>query len=235
MVCLSVAWSTKFFKMQTKPSLKSEDNVTIEETEERDSPLTAKLRFKTARGKMTAIASLFKLVLYPLVSFLIWYLINYGPNKDPGKTFADGFKYFQVPPIIMSIFFTQITTSLLAYILSLLACSMNLQKLCFVIPLFLSTPVAVALSFKCKAIDAECISPSNDQPYWPAIVLCGLFWLSEMLSLGLQAFKSQSFLMAKEEFLFWLPTYNGKYFLFNSRKKRKNIKNLATGQLKKNR
>ena len=213
MVCLSFGWSAKFFQMQTKPSLKSMDNVTSEETEERDSPLTAKLRFKTARGKATAIASLFKLFLYPLVSFLIWYVINYGPNKNPGKTFVDGFKNFQHPPM-MSLFFTQITTSLLACILSLLACSMNLQKICFVIPLFLSTPVAVALSFKCKAIGVVCIYSSNDYPYWPVIVVCGLFWLSEMLSLGAQAFKSQSFLMAKEEFLFWLPAYDGKYFSF---------------------
>lgn len=200
--------------MQTKPSLKSVGTVTSEETEEKDSPLTAKLRFKTARGKTTAIFSLFRFFLYPLVSFLVWYKINYGPNNDPGKTFVDGFKDFQRTPIMMSMFFTQIATSLLAYILSLLACSMNLQKICFVTPLFLSTPVAFGLSFKCKTIDAECICPSSDHPYWPVIVVCALFWLSEMLSLGLQAFKSQSFLMAKEEFLFWLPTYDGKYLSF---------------------
>lgn len=218
MGCLSIAWSAKFFKMQLKLSLDSIDKVKIEETEERDSPLTAKLRLKTARGRTTVIVSVFKLILYPLASFFIWYQTNYGPNKNPGKTFVNGFKDFKGSPGMISMFFTQIVASFFAYVLSLLACSMSLQKLCFVIPLFLSTPVAVVLSFMCKTVDAECTSPSSDHPYWPVIVLCILFWLSEMLSLGLQAFKSQYFLMAREEFLFWLPTYDGRFFLLSNQK-----------------
>ena len=43
------------------------------------------------------------------------------------------------------------------------------------------------------------------------LLLFGLtLWFSEVLSLAVQMFKSQQFLMAREELIFWFPTYDGK-------------------------
>ena len=44
------------------------------------------------------------------------------------------------------------------------------------------------------------------------VAVVGMFmWIAQVATLNLELFKSQPFLMAREELLFWLPNYNGKF------------------------
>ena len=106
----------------------------------------------------------------------------------------------------------QVFASLFGYILCWLACTMDLQKICFVIPLSLATPVSVAI----VVIDYFLLNGKwfgetevSVTPWW-MIIMGSVLWLSEFTSLAVQMFTSHQFLMAKEDLLFWLPSYDGK-------------------------
>ena len=92
----------------------------------------------------------------------------------------------------------------------------NLQKICFICPLFLATPVSILfVCLESKWTGPEKWETPDGDPLdsWKlvVIILLGLMmWLAQVASLTFELFKSQSFLMAREELLFWLPTYNGK-------------------------
>ena len=102
---------------------------------------------------------------------------------------------------------------------------MDLQKICFVVPLFLATPVSIGLicydNFKHEMGDmwfplgiskGEMFPEDNER--WYCLVAMGfVFWLAEVTSLAVQMFVSQPFLMAREEVLFWLPSYEGNLVL----------------------
>ena len=114
----------------------------------------------------------------------------------------------------LRILFFQVLSSMFGYILCWLACTMNLQKICFVIPLLLSTPVAIMVvitqpHYLFTGYHDDKGSGTESWVWWQVVVLGVSMWLSQVVTLNYEAFKSQQFLMAREELLFWMPSYNG--------------------------
>ena len=155
----------------------------------------------SARAKATIIASLVKLLLIPFVAagFFKWLIADiFG-----GNLLHEGFDNFNVHHSAFPYFMVQIFASLVGYCLGCLVCSMCMQKLAFAFPLVLSTIVSVAIT----PVLFPHSTDINNVAY--LIILAVLLWLSQFLSTGYYLFKGQSFIMAKESSLFWLPAYNG--------------------------
>ncbi|XP_057290350.1 uncharacterized protein LOC130613049 [Hydractinia symbiolongicarpus] len=207
MICLSIAWSPKLFKKQIQPSAAN-----MLEENGMAAP-SRNMHVNSARHRMMLISCSVKIILTFLIAFLLNYVFNVTTIRNPGDSFANGFKYFTKNKALMNTFFVQLSSSFLGYLLAWLACTMNLQKVCFVLPLLLATPVSVALSIFPVAchdlIGYNCERVHDNNKVWETIVIGVLFWLSQVLSLNFYFFKSQQFLMAREEILFWLPTYDG--------------------------
>jgi hypothetical protein len=87
---------------------------------------------------------------------------------------------------------------------------MCIQKIAFALPLTLATPISMALIYipglcGTNAIPFTCDKAQDD--YVIPLALC--LWFAQFLSTGFYVWKDQSFIMAKESSLFWLPSYNG--------------------------
>ena len=64
------------------------------------------------------------------------------------------------------------------------------------------------------------LSPGEEDLGSALIIVLGLvMWLSQVLTLNFELFKSQQFLMAREELLFWLPSYDGLFCSLYSRRR----------------
>lgn len=175
-----------------------------------------KLRVKTARERMTAISSLVKLLLTPAVAAL--YAIAFGLDIKVGNL-GEGFEISRSP--LFAMFIVQLLCSFFAQIFGWLACTIGLQKICFALPLILSTPLSIVLiAFNgCNALRmCPCsfnFSTDIKSDLMETIALAVVMWLAQILSTVIYIWQSQQFLMAKEEFLFWLPSYDG-MLLFDS-------------------
>ena len=210
MICLSIAWSPKIFKLQVKPNI---SNINAYRSLDNNNTSVKNVNFKTARNRMTLISSLLKIVLTILFSFSLNYFLNVSGNSNPGISVYNGFKFFSSKKELFVLFFIQVFSSLFGYLMCWLACTINLQKICFVLPLLLSTPVSAIIFLKgqfiCESFGLIC-HEAEHWGWWKTVLLGVLMWLSQVISLNFEFFKSQQFLMAKEEYLFWLPTYDGK-------------------------
>ena len=209
MLCISIAWSPKMFKWQSSPTK-------ITEVEEDNLAPVDNIRIKSSRSRITLICSILKIPLIFLVSFVVCWLLHVADNENPFHAFKIGTKSFTDHKDLYSMFCIQIVSSFLGYIMCWLACTMNLQKVCFVFPLILATPISLVISLN-QVCDRFHLAPCHDfkGEDYQTIILGLLLWLSQLMSYSFQFFKAQTFLMAGEELLFWLPTYDGNFsFLY---------------------
>ena len=223
MLFVSIAWCPKIRKLQIRAKKSSaREPQSDEELFDDDNRFlfdSQKLRVKTARERMTAISSLVKLLLTPAVAVLyakVFVLhINFGNLKK-------GFHIGSSP--LFAMFIVQFVCSFFAQIFGWLACTIGLQKICFALPLILSTPVSIILiAFNgCKTLNmCPCsfeFTNFKNEDVIETSALAVVMWLAQILSTVIYIWQSQQFLMAKEEFLFWLPSYDGMSlfsFIFN--------------------
>lgn len=214
MLCLSIAWSPKMLKLLTEPvSVKTSDHQRAFEDN------MSNITVKSARNRVTLITSTIKFLLTFLFGFGLNYFLRVGGETNPGISFYNGLKYFSDNKVLMSLFFIQVSSSLIGYLFCWLACTINLQKICFVFPLLLSSPAAAAIVYHaepiCGFFHMTCLE-TKTWGWWETALLGLFMWLSQVISLNVEFYKSQQFLMAKEDYLFWLPVYNGKTFLLDT-------------------
>ena len=172
---------------------------------------------RSARGKAAIITSLLKLVLIPFVAALFCYI--YDDIADL-KKLPQGFDNFTPHHKAFPHFITQIFTSLIGYLLGKLACSMCMQRLAFALPLVVATPFSLLLAMiQNQNIVLPFRNGDYKDPY--LYVISVLLLAAQFLSVGYYVFKEQSFIMAKESSLFWMPTYNGKKMDIITRQKNK--------------
>ncbi len=212
MLFLSIAWCPKLLKLQIKAKKSTDvyDQLNQDDfldSEEADLVDWQKIRVKTARQRMTAITSFTKLLLTPAVAALcahIFYKKDFLDNLD------QGFKQFSSCTQMKNMFITQIVCTFLVPIFGRLACIMGLQKACFALPILLSFPVSLALTLTpaCERLKI-CLLP-HQSPNLTLLVAAVLLWLAQICSTFIYIWQPQQFLMAKEEILFWLPSYDGK-------------------------
>eukprot|EP00112_Aurelia_sp_Birch-Aquarium-sp1_P009840 Seg2134.2 transcript_id=Seg2134.2/GoldUCD/mRNA.D3Y31 product="Chitin synthase chs-2" protein_id=Seg2134.2/GoldUCD/D3Y31 len=224
MLFVSIAWCPKIRKLQIRAKKSSGMVDQIDEdlydSDDRFLFDSQKLRVKTARERMTAISSLVKLLLTPAVAAL--YAIAFGLEIKVGNL-GEGFEISGSP--LFAMFIVQLLCSFFAQIFGWLACTIGLQKICFALPLILSTPLSIVLiAFNgCNALRmCPCsfnFSTDIKSDLMETIALAVVMWLAQILSTVIYIWQSQQFLMAKEEFLFWLPSYDGvlveQHFLLN--------------------
>lgn len=101
---------------------------------------------------------------------------------------------------------------LFRYHLAWLACTMTMQRLCFALPLTLSTPASVILivSNRCSNSYLPFLKCSQNSPIWLYIALISVaLWLGQFFATTYYAWKNQDFIMANEAVLFWMPSYEG--------------------------
>ena len=203
MLSISLAWSPKMFKWQSCP-------ISIDENDDSDTTV-GNMRIKSSRSRITMICSILKAVLIFLTSFCLCRLFHIADSEDPFEAFRRGAKNFMSNQDLYAMFLIQIVSSFLGYVMCWLACTMNLQKICFVFPLVLATPISLGISVTqvCNFFTLVPCHNSMGEDY-QTIILGFLLWLSQILSYSFQFYRSQQFLMAGEEVLFWLPTYDGK-------------------------
>ena len=214
MILVSIAWCPKLRKLQIMAKKSPELDKTVQDDlfyQSEDYVLVdwQKIRVKTARERMTVISSFTKLLLTPFVAALFSHSFKL---IDIGRV-SKGFEHFSDNSHLLNMFIVQIVCSLVGQILGWLGCTMGLQKSCFAVPLILSTPLSVALVLTKGCVDMKfypCFNDANDKLY-ETIILAFLLWLSQIFSTTIYVWKSQQFLMAKEETLFWVPTYDGKF------------------------
>ena len=203
MLCISIAWSPKMFKLQSSPK--------NEEAEEDNfiAPVD-NIRVNSSRNMITLICSIVKIALIFIFSFAICRLLHIADSENPFVAFRRGAESLMADKDLYSMFWIQIVSSFLGYVMCWLACTMNLQKICFVIPLVLATPVSLGISVT-PVCNYFTLSPCHNSKGgdYETLVLGLLLWLSQILSYSFQFWKSQQFLMAGEHLLFWLPTYDG--------------------------
>lgn len=113
----------------------------------------------------------------------------------------------------------QWTFFLSRYHLAWLACTMTMQRICFALPLTLSTPSAVILivSNRCDNTYISFLKCSQDTPIWLYIALISVaLWLGQFFATTYYAWKNQDFIMANEAMLFWIPSYEGECKVFDA-------------------
>lgn len=221
---LSLAWSSKIFQLQTQSKNQETiyaNNINSNTTNNKMSnnqadlilsnsiSISDDLSERSGRNLVTLVSSAVKLILTPLVAFFINYFFGITDFKNPGDSFKQGYIFFSSDHSL-SLFITNVVTSFVGFFLCYLACSMNLQKICFFVPLLISTPISICLvlvgnTFIFKGFD-DFKNSTDKLP--TTVAIWALLWFSQVLAINIQMFKSQEFLMAREQSLFWLPTYN---------------------------
>ncbi|XP_035676966.1 uncharacterized protein LOC118416032 isoform X1 [Branchiostoma floridae] len=205
---LSATWSKFAHKQMSKPHLLR--------------TLPYEEHLYSARFKATLLSSFFKVVLTPLA--IVVY--NYVQFNRGFEIYSDGFAEMGSSPLLVP-FLIQLFSSFLGYLAAWLACSTCIQLVGFVIPLFLCTPAAIALTFSICNLPIldlnlfRCYDMSSEQQ-WILIGTCALLWVTQAAYLLFVVRKSPTRTLSKEETLFYRPFYNGIFLeqnlLLNRRK-----------------
>ncbi|XP_066284168.1 uncharacterized protein [Branchiostoma lanceolatum] len=205
---LSATWSKFAQKQMSKPHLLR--------------TLPYEEHLYSARFKATLLSSFFKVVLTPLA--IVVY--NYVTFNRGFEIYSEGFTQMGSSPLLAP-FLIQLFSSFLGYLAAWLACSTCIQLVGFVVPLFLCTPAAIALTFSVCDLPVlnfnlfHCYEMSSEQQ---AILIgtCALLWATQAAYLLFVVRKSPTRTLSKEETLFYRPLYNGIFLeqnlLLNRRK-----------------
>ena len=213
MLLISFAWCPKVRKLQIRVKRQTEFSELEEDVsfDSEDAELLdrQRLRMKTARQRITAITSLVKLCLTPAVGAACIYA--FGLQVDGSKLKA-GFENLGKHDLLR-LFLINIICGYISQVLGRLGCTLGLQKICFALPLILSTPVSVVLvgAFDgCRLLNiCLCNTTMKDGEILETVILAIVMWLAQIFSTTIYIWQSQEFLMAKESMLFWVPSYDG--------------------------
>eukprot|EP00794_Sanderia_malayensis_P016107 gene16107-17728_t len=224
MVLLSMAWCPSLLRIQIKAKKTFEydqldqNDIPDDDIEECDLVDWEKIRVKSARERMTLITSLVKLILTPAIAALYAYSFY---RKDFLKGIRNGFSSFSDCHQLQSMFITQVVCSFLAHIFGWVACVMGLQKMCFALPILLSFLLSICLTLTKGCVMLNMCLWKDNTDLLHVLIPAALLWIAQIMSTFIYIWKPQQFLMAKEEILFWLPSYDGiltEQFLIANRK-----------------
>ncbi|KAK3095888.1 hypothetical protein FSP39_020357 [Pinctada imbricata] len=165
------------------------------------------------------ISSFIKLIS-TLPAILIYEGISGRNFSNVFSDFKDGWSSSDWSPNAMLLWFfvSNVLTAVLGYMVAVFACRTCMDRGAFVLPLFLSTPLTVALltvygpcSVLLDHVDksTNCGNPTDVKTIAliAASVLC--FAVSQALSVGFNAFKGSSIILEKETKLFRFASFNG--------------------------
>ena len=164
----------------------------------------------TARGKATIINSLLKVILLPLFCAVV----VHGMKLVKLKHIKYGFTEFTLDERSLIFFSVQICTSFVGYHLAWLACTTTIQRLSFALPLTLATPITFVfvITNVCNRNHYMTFLVCHLQPHSKTpLIICSMvaLWLGQFFATTYYAWRDQEFIMAREDVLFWLPSYNG--------------------------
>lgn len=208
---------TRYFRDDEDEQLEIESNGTLTSKKKRrdikDDANKIVVQTNTSRGKATLINSLIKLISIPIfVTFFVW-LFDCADISKVHHGFTGISHDFNTQ--LMWMFVIHILTSFIGYHTAWMGCTITLQRLCFAIPLTLSTPICIAivLTKKCDFFE---VGPCHNHEYNDNGLIVALLsvtlWLGQFFATTYYAWISQDFVMAEEPTLFWIPTYDGKLF-----------------------
>ena len=220
MLLISFAWCPKVRKLQLRVKRSEENNVDEFSFDTEDAELVdwQRIRIKTGRQRITAIASFVKLCLTPLVGALYAVMFKLNVRFSHLKS---GFHNLG-NSTLLSLLLVNIICGYISQVLAKLGCKLGLQKICFALPLLLSTPISIILvgAFNgCKLLHiCQCRTRIPEGEITETVILAVLMWLSQILSTTIYVWQSHEFIMAKESMLFWVPSYDGELFMFEKYK-----------------
>jgi len=214
MLLVSFAWCPKVRKLQLRvklPDENAEENPFGDSFNGEDEDLgdLQRIRIMTGRERITAMSSFVKLCLTPFVGALYAYSFKLNVRfKDLGA----GFRNLRDNEFL-SVLLINIICGFMSQLLAKQGCKLGLQKICFALPVILSTPLSLILvgAFNgCKMLRiCQCKTQLSDKDIWETIILALLMWLAQIFSTTIYVWQSQEFLLAKESMLFWVPSYDG--------------------------
>jgi len=175
----------------------------------------------TSRGKATLINCLIKLVFIPIFVLFFVYLFEVADILEMYQGVANVRHNDQ----LFWMFIIHIFASFVGFHSAWVGCMITLQRLCFAIPLTLSTPICVAIVLT-KQCDLFYVGPCHTHMYndngTVVALLSVTLWLGQFFATTYYAWISQDFVMADEATLFWVPTYDGSLLEQNILLNRKN-------------
>ena len=203
MVLMSLAWCPKVRKLQLDLTSPARGNPSALDDSQR-------IRIMTGRERITAISSFAKLCLTPCIFGI--YTIS-PDSKITLKYLSDGFLNLRNSELFSSLL-TNIICGYMSRMLAKQGCKLGLQKICFALPVTLSTPLTLILvgAFDgCKLLRiCQCKTRLRGEEVVETVILAALMWLSQIVSTLPYLLRSQEFIMAKDSMLFWVPSFDGK-------------------------
>ena len=153
-----------------------------------------------------------RIILYPFVSYIIFRYALTLNDVDPWClekrcSLADSFRWSGRD---VGLFFAQIVSSFFGYIFAWVSCSMGLHRWGLAIPLFLCTPVSVAVCFGVMHYDTfnlfhEILPEVNHVVTGTSFLL----WVGQMLVMGYSIWKEKNIVLARDSDMFISPHYDG--------------------------
>ena len=214
MLLISFAWCPKVRKLQIRVRRSDENTVDDISFDSENIELVdwQKIRIKTARQRITAITSFIKLCLTPLVGAL--YAVVFELNVK-FKNLHTGFIRLGDREFL-ALLLVNIICGYMSQVLAKLSCKLALQKICFALPLILSTPISIVLVGAvdgCKMLHiCLCKTKMSSDQVLETVILAVLMWLAQIFSTIIYIWQSHQFIMAKESMLFWVPSYDGRCY-----------------------
>ncbi|KAL5496346.1 hypothetical protein EMCRGX_G012610 [Ephydatia muelleri] len=205
LLVISAVWSTGCQRLGTKASARTRPEASAHNW----SSDSTKLR---SRYKSNFINSGIRIILYPVVSYIIFRYALTHNRVDPwclheSCSLADTFKW---PEKDMALFFAQILGSFLGYIFAWISCCMGLHRWGLAVPLFLCTPISVAICVGVMHYDKFELFPES-LVHVNHVVSSTVFllWLGQMLVVGFSIWKEKNVILAKDSSMFVSPHYDG--------------------------
>ncbi|KAL4216723.1 hypothetical protein ACF0H5_024446 [Mactra antiquata] len=183
---------------------------------------TSKQQELRSTWKLTIFMSFFKMLFTFGISLLIFNVTELNAFQNPGDynmtNYADGWKWTKIPQQEIYYFVSNLIMGIVGYLCGYMACTACMQRLAFVLPLLLSTPLSVLLLHFDKTCNWLLITRNNENPCkdfdWSTLDTTLLFVAMATLVLA-EAFTSvwlvynnHNVVMLKEDQLFLVPMYN---------------------------
>lgn len=173
------------------------------------------IQTNTSRGKSTIIACFLRVIFMPIFVTIFVYLFGVA---DISKAY-EGFVGITYHTNMLYLFLVHVIASFIGYHTLWIGCMISLQRLCFAIPLTLSTPICIAifLTGTCEVFGlGTCRHSVYDENASLDVMFSIALWLGQFFATTYYTWKSQDFIMADEAMLFWVPTYDGEYLVVKS-------------------
>ena len=158
------------------------------------------------------INSAIRIMLYPFISYIIFRFVLTRDSIDPwcldeSFSLADSFKWSGRD---VGLFFAQIIGSFLGYVFVWVSCTMGLHCWGLAAPLFLCTPISVAIYQGVLHHDTFGLFSENVVKIDHIVTSTAfLLWLGQMLVTGFSIWKEKNIILARDSSMFISPHYDG--------------------------